>query len=349
MSIITLPGLIDPHVHLRTPGQEYKEDFTTGTKAAIAGGFTTVLDMPNNQPLIDSLSLLEAKKNLASGTIYSDIGFYFGTTGTNTSEFENVKTKVFGMKIYLSETTGSYTVSTSMLDTIYDAWKPTGKPILLHAEDELVEKVLASISLKGIHTHVCHVSSRTELEPILKAKDEGLPVSCGVTAHHLFLTQEDIPALGPLGHMKPYLKSKEDQDFLWKHLERIDMVESDHAPHTLEEKQSDHPPYGVPGLETTLPLLLTAVHEGRMTIQDIVRLCFDGPRTLFSIPTDQSTMVEIDPDYTYTIERKNLKTKCAWSPFEGKKVTGKVRSVILRGQTILADDVLHDIKKGHVL
>jgi carbamoyl-phosphate synthase/aspartate carbamoyltransferase/dihydroorotase len=141
--------------------------------------------------------------------------------------------------------------------------------------------------------------------------------------------------------MKPPLKSKKDREFLWSHLRYIDAIESDHAPHTKEEKDSDHPPHGVPGLETTLPLLLTAYHQNRITLVDIIRLCYEGPIKILHLQKEEGTTIEVDMNQEYTISNKDLKTKCAWSPFAGWRVKGKVRKVTIRGQKAFEDGIIY--------
>lgn len=339
MSNLKLPGLIDIHVHLRTPRQEEKEDFFTGTSAALAGGFTTVLDMPNNLEPITTLEKLQAKIKLARQNAVCDVGFYFGSLGDNFQEFDRIKQLVFGIKLYLNVTTGNFLIDEAKLKAIYSAWpnpapNGTGQPILLHCEGETLPLALKVIRKTTKLTHICHVSSKMELSAIIDAKNEGLPITCGVTPHHFFLTAADANRLGPFGQMKPFLKSQMDVDFLWENLMWIDIIESDHAPHTKAEKESDNPPFGVPGLETTLPLLLTAVSEKKLTLDDVIRLCHKNPAKIFNIPTDENTYVEVDPDEQYTINDKLLHTKCGWTPFAGKKVKGKVKTVYIRGEKV---------------
>ena len=333
--IITLPGLIDPHVHLRDPGQTHKEDFFTGTSAALAGGFTTVVDMPNNIKPVMSLEDVEEKILSASKQAVCDIGFYFGTLGDNFAEFDKVLDKVKGLKIYLNTTTGNYVVPSEKLLSIYRAW-PETKPILLHVEsenNELLETVLSVIRQVKKQTHICHISSKEELMLAIKAKEEGLPVSCGVTPTYLFLTQDDKEKLGPYLHMKPGPKTKEDQRFLWENLDSIDIIETDHAPHTKAEKDSPNPPFGVPGLETALPLMLTAEQQGKISRQQIIDKMHSAPARLLSVKTDDSTKIEIDMS-EYEIKNEDLKTKCGWSPFAGRKVVGKVQKVFIRGNLV---------------
>ena len=334
--MIKLPGLIDIHTHLRTPGQELKEDFYTGTSAAIAGGFTTIIDMPNNKVPITTLDLLEEKMELAQKETVCDIGFHFGSLGDNLAEFELIKSTVFGLKLYLNPTTGNFLIDEEKLSKIYGAWSGT-QPILLHCEGETLPMALEVIRKNPKHTHIAHVSSAEELSIIVSAKQEGLPITCGVTPHHLFLTEKDAKKLGAYGHMKPFLKTQQDVDFLWEHLDQIDIIESDHAPHTKEEKNSDNPPFGVPGLETTLPLLLTAVSEGKLSIEDVKRLCHTNPAKIFNIPTDPETFVEVDETISYTLNPKTFYTKCKWSPFDGWRVQGKIKAVFIRGTKVFED------------
>lgn len=347
--MIKLPGLIDPHVHLRDPGQTDKEDFYTGTAAALAGGYTTVIDMPNNTTPVTTLERLEEKQKIAAGKTVCNIGFHFGSLGDNLDEFEKVKDKVLGLKLYLNQTTGNYLLDKHHLGAIFKAW-PAELPILVHAEDKTFDDVLEVLRKHPRKLHLCHMSTKYELEGVMEAKDEGLPVSCGVTPHHLFLTDENERALGPFGMMRPPLRSRGDVDFLWKHIDAVDLIESDHAPHTLEEKQSGKPPNGVTGLETSLPLLLTAASEGRLSVDDIIRLCHKGPAKIFRIKTDAETYTEVDPDAEYEIRNEDLKTKCKWTPFNGWKAKGKILRVFLKGQKVFEDgEVLATPGSGHII
>lgn len=347
--MITLPGLIDIHVHLRTPGQEHKEDFYTGTSAALAGGFTTILDMPNNKVPITTHELLQQKIDIAQKEVVADLGFHFGSLGDNLDEFSKVKSQVFGIKLYLNITTGNFLIDEEKLTKIYEAWN-SPQPIILHCEGETMPMALKVIRATQKRTHIAHVSSKEELSQIIYAKEEGLPITCGVTPHHLFLTEEEAKKLGPYGHMKPYLKTWEDVAFLWTNLSFIDLIESDHAPHTKEEKEGETPPFGVPGLETTVPLLLTAVSEGKMSMDDVIRLCYASPKRIFNIPTDESTYIQLDENEVGEIKNKNLKTKSGWSPFNDKKIRGKVKKVFIRGKKVFEDgEVLAEKGSGKVI
>lgn len=340
MKLITLPGLIDPHVHLRDPGQTEKEDFYTGTSAALAGGYTTILDMPNNKIPITTGQRLKEKIKTAKQKIVCDVGFYFGSVGDNIKVFAKVIDKVKGLKLYLNETTGNLNFQPlgSSLEKIFKEWQRVGKkPILVHAEDRMIDLVVDLVKKTGQRVHVCHVSTKQDFEQILKAKKDNLPVTCGVTPHHLFLTEHDLPHLGPFGMMRPPLASKKDQQFLWSNINSIDVIESDHAPHTKEEKGSCKPYFGVPGLETTLPLLLTAVSDKRLKIKEIIRLCHTNPSRIFNIQTDEETKIEVDTHKSSILNHKSLHTKCGWTPFAGMTVKGKVIRTFIRGTKVFED------------
>lgn len=348
MTTITLPGLIDPHVHLRDPGQTHKEDFYTGTAAALAGGYTAVLDMPNNLEPVVSEERLVAKKAGAGERAVCDVGFYFGTLGDNLDLFERVANQVAGLKIYLNITTGNFIIDKDKLSAIYEAW-PGAKPILLHAEEDVSELVLGVLRRYPKPTHICHVSSRAELEFVMRAKEEGLPITCGVTPHHLFLSERDQARLGPYGLMKPSLKPERDRRFLWEHMDAVDVIESDHAPHTRAEKESDAPPFGVPGLETTLPLMLTAESEGKLTRRQLIDRLHTNPARIFAVPTDETTSVLVDMS-EYEVRNQDLFTKCGWSPFAGLRLAGKVVQVDVRGTTVFKDgQILAGAGSGRIL
>ena len=168
----------------------------------------------------------------------------------------------------------------------------------MHAEGQSVAVGIGLAAAYGRPVHFCHISRRDEIELIAAAKLAGLPVTCEVTPHHLFLTEADARRLGPLGDMRPRLATRDDQDALWQHIASgvVDCIATDHAPHTLAEKASDSPPPGVAGLETSLPLMLTAVRQGRLTLARLVELMATNPRRVFGLPDQPDTFVEVDPD-----------------------------------------------------
>jgi carbamoyl-phosphate synthase/aspartate carbamoyltransferase/dihydroorotase len=199
--------------------------------------------------------------------------------------------------------------------------------------------------------HFCHISRREEIELIARAKERGLPVTAEVTPHHLFLTREDAARLGPLGDMRPRLAGQADVAALWEHIgDTIDIVATDHAPHTPAEKRSSNPPPGVPGLETALPLMMTAVQEGRLTVERLVELMATNPRRIFGLAEQENTWVEVDPEATYTINNEDMKSKCGWTPFAGNSVRGRVTRVVLRGRPVYENGrVLAQPGSGRVL
>jgi dihydroorotase (multifunctional complex type) len=192
--------------------------------------------------------------------------------------------------------------------------------------------------------HICHLSTAQEIEMVKAAKERGELVTCEASPHHLFLSSEIEQHLGPLGRMNPPLRSAEDVEALWDNLKYVDVIASDHAPHTLDEKKSPTPPSGVPGLETMLPLLLMAVKQKQLDLADLVRLTSSGPAELFGLerkgrlaPGYDADIVLVDPDAQWTISADKLLTRCGWTPFEGWRVWGKVQQVYVRGTLAFAD------------
>ena len=343
MKLIRLPGLIDTHVHLRDPGETQKEDFLTGTTAALSGGVTTIFDMPNNLKPVFTLENLNEKISIAQKKAVCDWGLYFGSVGDNLDQFEKVLDKVVGLKIYLSLTTGKYVVADEdKIKSIFTAW-PKDKIIVFHAEGDRVDLALKMCTQFKNKIHITHVNTAESLSKIIQAKKDNLPVTCDVTPHHLFLTEGDRPRMGTVPNLylvKPPLSTKKDQDFLWQNLNWIDCFVSDHAPHLMSEKKSDNPPAGIPGLETMLPLFLTAVRNGRLSLNDLINKSSTNPRKIFGLKKDVTSFVDVDLDEKYTIENKNLKTKCVWSPYSGWKVSGRVKKVYLHNTLVFADGKL---------
>lgn len=337
MKIIQIPTLVDVHTHLREPGATQKEDFETGTKAAVAGGYTQILDMPNNTPPTVSPKELNEKIKLAGGRIWCDLGFNFGATADSTKYFDQVRQKVFGLKVYMNQTTGTLLIDKSNdLNLIFKSWN-SQLPIMVHAQGETVEVAIKLAKKYKKALHVCHVTS-DQIFTITKAKKEGMTITCEVCPHHLFLTSDDVKKLGPLGMMKPPLLTLSDQKKLWQHLDKIDMISTDHAPHTLEEKSdTSSPKFGVPGLETTLPLMLNAVSEGLLSQERLTEMTSTGPRRIFRLPQLQKTYLEIDFSKTYKISNENLFTKCGWTPFIGKKGRGVIKNVVFRDKSIFKE------------
>lgn len=332
--LLELPGLVDVHVHLREPGGTQKEDFETGTQAAVAGGYTQILDMPNNIPPTTNYQTLADKIKRAKDRIYCDLGFNFGATAQSTKYFKDVARKVFGLKIYMSQTTGPLLITNPKeQELVFKSWI-SPLPVMIHARGEMIEDAIKLAKKLQRRIHICHVTG-DQLASVFKAKKEGLQITCEVCPHHLFITEDDVKRLGPLGIMKPPLGTKSDQKKLWDNIDKIDMISTDHAPHTLAEKYDQGgPKFGVPGLETTLPLMLNAVSKGSITLDRLIEMTSENPRKIFHLPEQPNTHVLVDQSAKYKISNDNLFTKCAWTPFVGLEGRGKVVKVVLRGQTI---------------
>lgn len=336
--MIELPGLIDPHVHMREPGATHKEDWDSGTAAALAGGFTMVLAMPNTRPpLINEETLSEALVT-AQSKARCDFAQYLGAGFDNAAQAARAAKKSAGLKMYLDQTYGPLRLDDMTLwMSHFEQW-PKDWPIAIHAEGRSLAAAILIADIFDRPVHLCHVSTREEILLIRAAKERGLKVTCEVTPHHLFLSDQDLTRLGPgRCEVRPRLAPLTDQQALWDNLEVIDCFATDHAPHTLAEKDGENPPPGFPGLETALPLLLTAVHAGKLTLEDIILRCWTNPRKIFHLPEQENTRVWVDPDAAWNICAENTFTRCAWTPFEGMPVRGKVMRVVLRGQDVYRD------------
>lgn len=336
--IARLPGLVDVHVHLRVPGGEHKEDVRSGTTAALAGGFTTILAMPNTHPPLVTLADYRAAQQQAASMALCDVWHFAGASAAHTDQLPALGQEAVGLKIYMDQTYGPLRVNDlASLTACVRAW-PRDKVIAFHAEGAGIAVAIGLAAAYRRPVHICHVSRRDEIELIAKAKAQGLPVTCEVTPHHLFLSEADADRLGPLGDMRPRLGTREDVDALWAHLDHtIDCIATDHAPHTLAEKRGANAPPGVPGLETALPLMLTAVSEGRLTMERLIALMDTNPRRIYGLPAQPDTWIEVDLDQTWTVSDQGLLTKCGWSPFSGMAVVGRVRRVQLRGQLVFQE------------
>jgi carbamoyl-phosphate synthase/aspartate carbamoyltransferase/dihydroorotase len=209
-----------------------------------------------------------------------------------------------------------------------------------HAEGVNIPALIFMANLFNRPVHICHVARREEIEIIRVAKDNGYPVTCEVGPHHLFLSSDDFERLSQKGRypgrkeVRPRLATPDDQQALWENLAYVDCFATDHAPHTLEEKDGENPPPGFPGVDTALPLYLTAIHEGRLTLDDTLSRMCSNPKRIFDLPEQEDTWVEIDPDAEYRLKGAESFSKSKWTPFEGWWVKGKIKRVVLRGQTV---------------
>ncbi len=350
MSTIRLPGLIDVHTHLRVPGGEHKEDFFTGTAAALAGGITMVLGMPNTSPPLTTPEAMQAALAQAQKDALCDVGLFAGASPEQIAQLPQLAPFAAGLKIYLNDTFGPLRVEgLPTLRACFQTW-PADKLIAMHAEKQSVAVGIGLAAVYGRPVHFCHISRREEIELIADAKLRGLPVTCEVTPHHLFMSQADYQRMGALADMRPLLGTPDDMAALWEHLpETIDCVATDHAPHTLAEKSSPKPPPGVAGLETSLPLMITAVAQNRLTLDRLIQLMHENPRRIYNLPLQPETWVEVEMTPT-TIRNETMFSKCGWTPFHGWEVAGHVSRVVLRGQVVYeAGKILAAAGNGRVL
>lgn len=334
MTLMRIDGMLDPHTHLRGMRWSHKGTFASETAAALHGGYWAVFDMPNTPPATLTRAALNQKVSEFASQALCDWAVYFGASPDgNWHEYADVSADVCGLKIYNNATTGDLLIEDQAVrQQHYQHW-PEGKIIAVHAEEETMLDILALVRQYRKPTHFCHVSTAKEVGYLRAAKAEGLPISIAVCPHHLFLTETDLPRLDSLGMMKPTLKTQADQDALWDALRDglIDIVESDHAPHTLAEKSSDAPPYGVTGLQTTLPLLISAAQQGRLPLDRISLLVAENPRRIFGVKCPAETYCMVDLDARWVIEREHIVSLCGWSPFEGMAAAGRVCEVWIRG------------------
>ncbi|MCX6017098.1 MAG: dihydroorotase family protein [Chloroflexi bacterium] len=376
--LLAFPGLIDVHTHLREPGGEHKEDFHSGTSAALAGGVTTVFGMPNTQPALTDAAALDMALARAAASAVCDFGLFLGATNTNAGlKMAAPEMHECGLKMYMGSSTGDLLVEDFGLQLAHFEQYPRERVIAVHAEHEQAVRAFAARRLRrppvcaeietgraialaeatGHRLHICHVSTRRELEQIVAARARGVPVTCEVAPHHLFFTTggrwlwDDVPrpvaAPDSFFEMNPPLREADDARFLWNNLAQFDCIATDHAPHTLAEKHSARPPMGLPGLEDMLPLLLTAVHAGRLRLEDIARLCCDGPARTFSIARKGTIMPGYDADITlvdaareHELGAGRIYSKCGWSAFAGFRARGAVHSVYVRGSVAFDDGMI---------
>jgi dihydroorotase len=351
-----LPGLIDAHVHFRTPGMTEKEDWITGSKAALAGGVTTVLDMPNTNPPTVDAEHLQKKQEAVAEQALINYGFFAGANHDNLEELTNMK-GIAGVKIFMGSSTGSLLIDEKdLLEKFMEEMGKCGQLVAIHAEDEdciqanmemnkgnedpRVHSVIRSPECahkackEAMHlarkyntrVHVCHVSTEKELECIKKFKTGN--VTCEVTPNHLFLSDKDYSKYGNFIKVNPPVREQADQVALWAALKdgTVDIIATDHAPHLLEEKQKPYPeaPSGIPGVQTMLPLLLDSVNKGLITLERIVRLCSYNPAKIFGIKNKgkieegyDADLTVVDLDKLERICHQWLWTKVNWSPYHG--------------------------------
>ncbi|OGN73690.1 MAG: hypothetical protein A2X25_15130 [Chloroflexi bacterium GWB2_49_20] len=341
--MIKLPGIIDPHVHLREPGQTHKEDWGSGTMSALAGGITLVLAMPNTKPPIFDAATLDLALSAARSKARCDYAQFLGA-GPGNADWNlhiGLPQRSAGLKMYLDSTFGELRLDDmSLWRPHFEHW-PLSLPIVAHSESRSMAAAILVAAIHNRPVHIAHISLKEEVLLIKAARERGIKVTCEVAPHHLFLSNDDIPTINQghpgRGEVRPRLASKEDVEALWENLDVIDCFASDHAPHTLAEKDGDNPPPGFPGLETMLSLLLTAVDDGRLTMDDLLSRMVINPRRIFNLPEQPETWLEVDENASYEIRASEMHSRCGWTPFEGWKVKGRLRKVVLRGKTAFED------------
>ncbi len=341
--MLKLPGLIDPHVHLREPGQTHKEDWDTGTSAALAGGVTMLLAMPNTKPPIFDAETLELALEAARQKAHCDYAQFLGAgpDNANWDKHPGLPLQAAGLKMYLDSTFGELRLDDMTLWAPHFEKYPKEYPIVVHAESRSMAAAILFATIYNRPVHIAHISLKEEILLIKAAKQRGIQVTCEVCPHHLFLSRDDIPAISyshpGRGEVRPRLATKEDVESLWANLDSIDCFATDHAPHSQAEKDGENPPPGFPGLETLLPLLLTAVNDGRLTVDEILQKSVINPRRIFHLPEQPETWVEVDENAHYEIHAAEMHSRCGWTPFEGRPVKGRVTRVVLRAKEAYKD------------
>ena len=357
-----MPGVIDAHVHFRSPGYEKKEDWDSGSSAALAGGVTTVFDMPNTKPHTNTVDALEHKRDLARGSSKVNFGLYFGAELDNLEEVKQAR-GIVGLKVFMAETTGHMIMEKDariekLLGGLFSEFEHI---VSVHAEDEdmilkhsLVyrnehkpeihslirsDAIAVTAAKRAVYLakkyngrlHLCHTSTKKEMALLKKFKTK--KITCEVAPHHLFLTVADYLKQGNFVKVNPPIRSIKDVNALWDGIELkiVDMIATDHAPHLKEEKKKDYweAPSGVPGVETSLPLMLNAVHEERLGLKDVCALMCENPATIFGLAGKgfikegyDADLVVVDMDFEKPVENRRLYTKCGWSPYAGRVLKG---------------------------
>lgn len=382
---LVLPGLVDVHVHLRSQRQAYKEDFLSGTKAAVAGGFTTVLDMPNNDPVTCSTSEIIKRTELAEREIVANVGFLSCFPQRMEEIADIVSAGAVAFKLYLSKQIGGLDIEddSKLLQAFTEASR-LNVPIAVHAEDletirrrteaekedgnndveaylrvhtpeaevEAARRVIRLAAETGANIHLCHVSSEETVALTKRARKRGIQVSCEATPHHLMATSNLLRELGSIALTDPPLRKKEIVKALWAALRKglIDVLASDHAPHSISEKTADSVwsvKPGVPGLETTLPLLLTKVNEGLLALDELVRLTAERPAQIFGIRDtgflgegSKADVTVIDLHREGRIDVDRFYSKAEYSPFDGWRVKGLPVKVFVSGKLVMNEGVV---------
>jgi len=368
-NLLVLPGCIDTQVHFREPGSTDKEDLNSGSKAAILGGITSVFEMPNTNPPTSNKIEFQRKIDLAKGRMYTNHAFYFGATPDNSkdlAEIENLE-GCCGVKLFAGSSTGNLLVDKEK--DIEEIFKHTSKIVSVHSEDEEILNLRKKLRVSGDvsshvlwrnidcaisstrrivriakkykkKVHILHVTTKEEVDFLYQNKDN---LTFEITPQHLTIYAPDCyNDLGTYAQMNPPIREKEHYDRLWYAVRNNinDVIGSDHAPHSKEDKNKKYPdtPSGMPGVQTLLPIMLNHVNNGKLTIERLIELIIDNPVKIFGIENKGKIKENFDADLTLvdmnietTIDDKNIASKCGWTPFHGKKVKGFPVYTIING------------------
>ena len=361
---LVMPGVIDVHTHMREPGITYKEDFTTGSRACAKAGITTFYDMPNTVPTTTTLENLLEKKKLANEKSIVNFGFHFG--GSKNDNVEEIK-KVLNsgetntVKIFMNVTTGEMLIEDD--DILKKVFK-NSKLVLVHAENEMIDKAIELNKNYGKGLYVCHIPSENELKKVINAKKNNElntkehPIYAEVTPHHLFLNtqiRESTERNKMLLRMKPELREKSDNQFLWEVINRgeIDTIGTDHAPHLISEKL-EKITFGMPGVETSLALMINAFNEGKISLETIQKLMCENPAKIMKIEKRGKLqegffadiiVVDTQKEWIVAVD-DTIESKCGWTPYENWKLKGKNIMTIVNGKIIYENGKINDIHKG---
>ena len=362
---LIMPGVIDVHTHMREPGVTYKEDFETGSMACAKGGITTFYDMPNTVPTTTTLENLLNKRELAGKKSIVNFGIHFGgSKNNNIDEIRKVlkKKEANTVKIFMNVTTGEMLIED---DEILKGIFENSELVLVHAENEMIDKAIALNQKYGKGLYVCHIPSAEELQKVIEAKkdnklnNERHPIYAEVTPHHLFLNEEireSSERNKMLLRMKPELRKKSDNEFLWKAVNEglIDTIGTDHAPHLIEEKL-EKVTFGMPGVETSLALMLNAYNEGRIKLSAIQKLMCENPAKIMKIAGRGKLkegyyadviVVDTEKEWIAGVD-DTLESKCGWTPYENWKLKGKNIMTVVNGEIIYENGKINEnVKKG---
>ena len=378
-----LPGVVDSQVHFREPGLEHKEDLETGSRAAVLGGVTAVFEMPNTKPLTTSAEALADKVARATGRMHCDFAFWVGGTRDNARDVAELERLpgAAGIKVFMGSSTGDLLVEDD--EGVYEILKNTRRRAAFHSEDEFrlrerlgeriegdpashpvwrdeiaalqcTQRLVAVARRARARIHVLHISTAEEIDYLANHKDVA---TCEATPHHLTLSSDDYATLGTLIQMNPPVRAARHRDGVWYGVDQgiVDVLGSDHAPHTLEEKAKSYPasPSGMTGVQTLVPIMLDHVNAGKLTIERFVDLTSHGPNRIFGMARKGRIAVGYDADFTVvdllrreTILNDQAGSRAGWTPYHGRDVTGWPVGTIVRGRRVMWEGEIVEAGQG---